>query len=36
MSPEFSIGQFMKREPFKVSSEAAQIADSLRLAGLPP
>jgi TolB-like protein/tetratricopeptide (TPR) repeat protein len=36
MSPDFSIGQFMKREPFKVPSEAAQIAESLRLAGLPP
>jgi TolB-like protein len=35
MKPDFSIRQFMKREPFKVPGDAEQIADSLRLAGLP-
>ncbi len=35
MKPEFSIRQFMTKEPFKVPTDAAQLAASLRLAGLP-
>jgi adenylate cyclase len=35
IKPDFSIRQFMKREPFKAPGDAAQIANSLRLAGLP-
>lgn len=35
LQPDFSIRRFMRREPFKVGADAAQIADSLRLAGLP-
>ena len=33
--PDFSIAQFMSREPFKNPADAEQIASSLRLAGLP-
>jgi tetratricopeptide (TPR) repeat protein len=35
MKPDFSITQFMKKEPFKIPSDAEQFASSLRLAGLP-
>jgi hypothetical protein len=35
MKPDFAIGRYLKREPFKVPGEAAHIAASLRLAGLP-
>jgi TolB-like protein len=35
IKPDFSIRQFIKREPFRVPGDAAQIANSLRLAGLP-
>jgi TolB-like protein len=35
MKPDFSITQFMKKEPFEVPSDAEQFASSLRLAGLP-
>jgi TolB-like protein/tetratricopeptide (TPR) repeat protein len=35
MRPDFSIAQFMLREPFKNPADAEQIAASLRLAGLP-
>jgi tetratricopeptide (TPR) repeat protein len=33
--PDFSIGRFMIREPFKNAVDAEEIAASLRLAGLP-
>jgi TolB-like protein/Tfp pilus assembly protein PilF len=33
--PDFSIAQFMSKEPFKKPADAEQIASSLRLAGLP-
>ena len=33
--PDFSIAQFMSREPFKLAADAERIAFSLRLAGLP-
>jgi TolB-like protein len=35
MRPDFSIAQFMRREPFKIPADAEQLACSLRLAGLP-
>jgi TolB-like protein len=35
LRPDFSIAQFMSREPFKNPADAEQIAASLRLAGLP-
>jgi len=35
MRPDFSIAQFMLREPFKNPGDAEEIAASLRLAGLP-
>lgn len=35
MSPDFSVAQFMRREPFKNPADAEQLACSLRLAGLP-
>ena len=35
LRPDFSIAQFMSREPFKIAADAEQIASSLRLAGLP-
>jgi TolB-like protein len=35
MKPDFSIGQHMKREPFKAPGDAAHVAATLRLAGLP-
>jgi TolB-like protein len=33
--PNFSIAQFMSKEPFKIPADAEQVASSLRLAGLP-
>jgi len=33
--PDFSIAEFMSREPFKKPADAERIASSLRLAGLP-
>ena len=33
--PDFTIRQFMSKEPFELESDAARIAESLRLAGLP-
>ena len=35
MKPEFSIRMFMSKEPFKNPADAAQQAESLRMAGLP-
>jgi TolB-like protein/tetratricopeptide (TPR) repeat protein len=33
--PDFSIRHFMSKEPFKIAADAAHMAESLRLAGLP-
>ena len=33
--PEFSVRQFMSKEPFRNPADAAYLAESLRLAGLP-
>jgi TolB-like protein/tetratricopeptide (TPR) repeat protein len=35
LKPEFSITQFMSKQPFKIPAEAEQLRSSLRLAGLP-
>jgi TolB-like protein len=35
MKPDFSIGHLMRKSPFRIPAEAAQLACSLRLAGLP-
>jgi hypothetical protein len=35
MRPEFSIEQFMRREPFKIPRDAELLVSALRLAGLP-
>jgi adenylate cyclase len=35
LRPEFSIAQFMTREPFRHAADAEYFAGSLRLAGLP-
>ena len=35
LRPDFSIRHFLSREPFKSPAEAAYLAESLRLAGLP-
>jgi TolB-like protein/Tfp pilus assembly protein PilF len=35
LRPDFSIAQFMSREPFKNPADAEQLASSLHLAGLP-
>jgi len=35
IKPDFSIGHFMSKEPFKFAADAAHLAESLRLAGLP-
>jgi adenylate cyclase len=35
MKPDFSIAHFMTKQPFKNPTEAASLAESLRLAGLP-
>jgi hypothetical protein len=33
--PDFSIKHFISKEPFKSAADAAYLAESLRLAGLP-
>jgi TolB-like protein/Tfp pilus assembly protein PilF len=35
MRPDFSIAQFMRKEPFKIPADAQEVTSSLRLAGLP-
>jgi hypothetical protein len=35
MKPDFSTRHFMMKEPFKDPADAAHLAESLRLAGLP-
>jgi len=35
LKPGFSIARFMTREPFKNPEDAAHLAQSLKLAGLP-
>jgi TolB-like protein/tetratricopeptide (TPR) repeat protein len=35
MKHDFSIAQFMRKEPFKIPADAEQLASSLRQAGLP-
>jgi TolB-like protein len=35
MKPDFSIAQFMTKQPFKNSADAASLAEALHLAGLP-
>jgi adenylate cyclase len=35
MKPDFSLEQFMSKEPFKSRTDAEHLASSLRLAGLP-
>jgi len=35
MKPDFSVAHFMAKEPFKNPAEAAHLAESLRMAGLP-
>jgi TolB-like protein len=35
MKPDFSIAHFMTKQPFKNPADAASLAESLRLAGLP-
>jgi adenylate cyclase len=35
VKPDFSIAHFMTKQPFKNSADAASLAESLRLAGLP-
>ncbi len=35
MRPEFTIGRFMTRQPFKDPADAASLAETLALAGLP-
>jgi TolB-like protein/tetratricopeptide (TPR) repeat protein len=35
MRPEFAIGHFMSREPFKNPADAVHLAECLRMAGLP-
>lgn len=35
MRRDFSIAQFMTKEPFKIAADAEQVASSVRLAGLP-
>jgi TolB-like protein/DNA-binding winged helix-turn-helix (wHTH) protein len=35
LKPEFSIGHFIKKHPFKNLTDAASLAESLRMAGLP-
>jgi TolB-like protein/tetratricopeptide (TPR) repeat protein len=36
MKPDFTISRFMTREPFKDPADAMHLAESLRMAGLPP
>ncbi len=35
LKPDFSVQRWMSKEPFRLEADAARIADSLRLAGLP-
>jgi tetratricopeptide (TPR) repeat protein len=35
LKPDFSIGHVISKQPFKNPAEAASLADSLRMAGLP-
>ncbi len=35
MKPNFSIAHFMTKQPFKNPADAASLAESLRMAGLP-
>jgi hypothetical protein len=35
MKPDFSIAHFMTKQPFKNPADAASLAESLRMAGLP-
>jgi hypothetical protein len=35
LKPEFSIGHFMTKQPFKNPANAASLAESMRMAGLP-
>jgi TolB-like protein len=35
MRPDFSIAQFMRKEPFRIAADAEEVASSLCLAGLP-
>ena len=35
LRPDFSVRQWMSKEPFKLEADAERIAESLRLAGLP-
>ncbi len=35
MKPDFSVAHFMKKQSFKNAADAAHLADSLRMAGLP-
>jgi adenylate cyclase len=35
LKPEFSIGHFMTKQPFKNPADAASLAESMRMAGLP-
>jgi tetratricopeptide (TPR) repeat protein len=35
MQPDFSIAQFMSKQPFKLPADAKRLASTLRLAGLP-
>ena len=35
LKPEFSIGHFMSKQPFKNPADASSLAESLRMAGLP-
>jgi TolB-like protein/tetratricopeptide (TPR) repeat protein len=35
MQPDFSIGQFVSKQPFKIAADAELLAASLHLAGLP-
>jgi hypothetical protein len=33
--PDFSIKHYVSKEPFKFAADAAHLAESLRMAGLP-
>ena len=35
MKPDFSVARFVSNQPYKIAAHAEQLADSLRLAGLP-
>jgi hypothetical protein len=36
MKPDFSTRHYMTREPYKNPADAAHLAESLLMAGLPP